>query len=148
MKLKLTAVDGSRVRKVGVAWFGSNRAEDYSESDLMVLTNQGDVHVVSLPSVKLQVHYPCIRKEDVSGITSCIFTKHGQGNTQHSQLCTSLDKWHILTEFYVVLGFYLISPSEFERFSLSTRCVVEPRCLLAAPLHPRTKPDGASSANR
>lgn len=27
-------------------------------------------------------------------------------------------------------GFYLISPSEFERFSLSTKWLVEPRCLV------------------
>uniref|UniRef100_A0A665X552 Lethal giant larvae homologue 2 domain-containing protein n=1 Tax=Echeneis naucrates TaxID=173247 RepID=A0A665X552_ECHNA len=110
MKLKLTAVDGSRVRRVGVAWFGSSRSEDYGESGLVVLTNQGDLHVVSLPGVKMQVQYPCIRREDVSGIASCVFTKHGQ-------------------------GFYLISPSEFERFSLSTRHVVEPRCLVEVPLH-------------
>uniref|UniRef100_A0A4W6EL22 LLGL scribble cell polarity complex component 2 n=1 Tax=Lates calcarifer TaxID=8187 RepID=A0A4W6EL22_LATCA len=128
MKLKLTAVDGSRVRRVGVAWFGSNRSEDYGESGLMVLTNQGDVHVVSLPTVKMQVQYPCIRREDVSGIASCVFTKHGQ-------------------------GFYLISPSEFERFSLSTRHLVEPRCLVEVPPHSGTStqnrrpPDGASSAH-
>uniref|UniRef100_A0A4W5MSQ7 LLGL scribble cell polarity complex component 2 n=1 Tax=Hucho hucho TaxID=62062 RepID=A0A4W5MSQ7_9TELE len=108
MKLKLTAIDGSRVRRVGVAWFGSNRTDDYGESGLTVLTNQGDLHVVSLPGVKLQVQYPCIRREDVSGIASCVFTKHGQ-------------------------GFYLISPSEFERFSLSARCVVEPRSLVEVP---------------
>uniref|UniRef100_A0A668ANX4 LLGL scribble cell polarity complex component 2 n=1 Tax=Myripristis murdjan TaxID=586833 RepID=A0A668ANX4_9TELE len=125
MKLKLTAIDGSRVRRVGVAWFGSSRSEDYGESGLVVLTNQGDVHVVSLPSVKMQVQYPCIRREDVSGIASCVFTKHGQ-------------------------GFYLISPSEFERFSLSTRCLVEPRCLVELPAHSasptqhRPQPDGSS----
>lgn len=79
MKLKLTALDGSRVRRAGVAWFGSNRSEEYCESGLVVLTNQGDLHVVSLPNVKMQVHYPCIRREDVSGIASCVFTKHGQG---------------------------------------------------------------------
>ncbi|KAK9541015.1 hypothetical protein VZT92_002122, partial [Zoarces viviparus] len=129
MKLKLTAVDGSRVRRVGVAWFGSSRSEDYGESGLVVLTNQGDVHVVSLPTVKMQVHYPCVRREDVSGIASCVFTKHGQ-------------------------GFYLISPSEFERFSLSARVLVEPRCLMEVPLHTgssiqrRPQLDGASSAHR
>uniref|UniRef100_A0A665X672 LLGL scribble cell polarity complex component 2 n=1 Tax=Echeneis naucrates TaxID=173247 RepID=A0A665X672_ECHNA len=128
MKLKLTAVDGSRVRRVGVAWFGSSRSEDYGESGLVVLTNQGDLHVVSLPGVKMQVQYPCIRREDVSGIASCVFTKHGQ-------------------------GFYLISPSEFERFSLSTRHVVEPRCLVEVPLHSdnstkhRPLHDGFSSAH-
>uniref|UniRef100_A0A8C7K0F0 LLGL scribble cell polarity complex component 2 n=1 Tax=Oncorhynchus kisutch TaxID=8019 RepID=A0A8C7K0F0_ONCKI len=125
MKLKLTAIDGSRVRRVGVAWFGSTRTDDYGESGLTVLTNQGDLHVVSLPGVKLQVQYPCIRREDVSGIASCVFTKHGQ-------------------------GFYLISPSEFERFSLSARCVVEPRSLVEvssetpSTTQPRALPDGAS----
>uniref|UniRef100_A0A671VEE8 LLGL scribble cell polarity complex component 2 n=1 Tax=Sparus aurata TaxID=8175 RepID=A0A671VEE8_SPAAU len=129
MKLKLTATDGSRVRRVGVAWFGSSRSEDYGESGLVVLTNQGDLHVVSLPAVKMQVQYPCIRREDVSGIASCVFTKHGQ-------------------------GFYLISPSEFERFSLSARYLVEPRCLVEVPLRSgssnqhRPQPDGASSALR
>lgn len=84
MKLKLTALDGSRVRRAGVAWFGSSRSEDYCESGLVVLTNQGDLHIVSLPNVKMQVQYPCIRREDVSGIASCVFTKHGQGkNYKH-----------------------------------------------------------------
>ena len=82
MKLKLTALDGSRVRRVGVAWFGSSRTADAGESGLVVLTNQGDLNVVSLPSVKMQVQHPCIRREDVSGIASCVFTKHGQGETQ------------------------------------------------------------------
>lgn len=51
-------------------------------------------------------------------------------------------------------GFYLISPSEFERFSLSTRHVVEPRSLVEVPLHSgsstqhRPQPDGASSTLR
>ncbi|XP_061087860.1 LLGL scribble cell polarity complex component 2 isoform X2 [Conger conger] len=127
MKLKLTATEGSRVRRVGVAWFGSSRVDEYGESGLVVLTNQGDLLVVSLPGVKMQVQHPCIRREDVSGIASCVFTKHGQ-------------------------GFYLISPSEFERFSLSARWLVEPKCLVEvppplsasarAPL-PRSQPDGA-----
>lgn len=51
-------------------------------------------------------------------------------------------------------GFYLISPSEFERFSMSTRCVVEPRCLVEAPFHlgsfnqHQSQPDGASFNHR
>uniref|UniRef100_A0A672N6I7 LLGL scribble cell polarity complex component 2 n=1 Tax=Sinocyclocheilus grahami TaxID=75366 RepID=A0A672N6I7_SINGR len=131
-KLKLTAVDGSRVRRVGVAWFGS-RTDEQLESSLVVLTNQGELHVISLPSIKMMVHYPCIRREDVSGIASCVFTKYGQ-------------------------GFYLMSPSEFERFSLSTRWVVEPRCLVEAPLQMRPKnpsspihrdqPDGVPTEHR
>nr|XP_012309140.2 lethal(2) giant larvae protein homolog 2 isoform X2 [Aotus nancymaae] len=105
LKLKLTALEGSRVRRVSVAHFGSRRVEDYGEHHLAVLTNLGDIQVVSLPHLKPQVRYSCIRREDVSGIASCVFTKYGQ-------------------------GFYLISPSEFERFSLSTKWLVEPRCLV------------------
>lgn len=78
-KLKLTAMEGSRVRKVSVANFSSSRAEDYSENGLLVLTNLGDVQVISLPTLRNQVRYECIRKEDVSGIASCVFTKSGQG---------------------------------------------------------------------
>ncbi|XP_053939228.1 LLGL scribble cell polarity complex component 2 isoform X3 [Cuculus canorus] len=108
LKLKLTALEGCRVRKVTVANFGSCKTDDYSENDLAVLTNLGDIQIISLPLLKLQIRYPCIRKEDVSGIASCVFTKYGQ-------------------------GFYLISPSEFERFSLSTKWLVEPRCVVGMP---------------
>ncbi|XP_061222870.1 LLGL scribble cell polarity complex component 2 isoform X3 [Neopsephotus bourkii] len=108
LKLKLTALEGCRVRKVTVANFSSCRTDDYSENDLAVLTNLGDIQIISLPFLKLQIRYPCIRKEDVSGIASCVFTKYGQ-------------------------GFYLISPSEFERFSLSAKWLVEPRCIVDMP---------------
>uniref|UniRef100_A0A3B3TG38 LLGL scribble cell polarity complex component 2 n=1 Tax=Paramormyrops kingsleyae TaxID=1676925 RepID=A0A3B3TG38_9TELE len=132
-KLKLTAVEGSRVRRVGLAWFGSSQTEEYGESGLVVLTNLGELHVLSLPHIKMQVHYSCIRREDISGIASCVFTKHGQ-------------------------GFYLISPSEFERFSLSARWIVEPKCLVEVPLPPstssasptayRTQPDGMAQIQK
>ncbi|KAH0629490.1 hypothetical protein JD844_011587 [Phrynosoma platyrhinos] len=107
LKLKLTALEGCRVRKVSVANFASCKTE-YSENALAILTNLGDIQIISLPSLKIQVRYPCIRKEDVSGIASCVFTRYGQ-------------------------GFYLISPSEFERFSLSPKWLIEPRCLINAP---------------
>lgn len=101
---------------------------------------------------------------------------HHQLCTFHSALCASThccdSRGHSVwngTQFFFVffalfwldpsncrppLGFYLISPSEFERFSLSTRCLVEPRCLVEVPLHSgssnqhRSQPDGASSAHR
>ncbi|XP_026936460.1 LLGL scribble cell polarity complex component 2 isoform X1 [Sagmatias obliquidens] len=130
LKLKLTALEGSRVRRVSAARFGSCRAEDYGEHHLAVLTNLGDIQVVSLPLLKPQVRYNCIRREDVSGIASCVFTKYGQ-------------------------GFYLISPSEFERFSLSTKWLVEPRCLVDSAetknhsrLRDRSGPEKASGRAR
>ncbi|XP_017740153.1 PREDICTED: lethal(2) giant larvae protein homolog 2 isoform X3 [Rhinopithecus bieti] len=81
---------------------GSHQLLVVSEEQFKVFTLP---KVVSLPLLKPQVRYSCIRREDVSGIASCVFTKYGQ-------------------------GFYLISPSEFERFSLSTKWLVEPRCLV------------------
>ncbi|XP_057570279.1 lethal(2) giant larvae protein homolog 1 isoform X2 [Hippopotamus amphibius kiboko] len=104
-KFKLTAHEGCRVRKVALATFASVACEDYSETCLACLTNLGDAHVFSVPGLRPQVRYACIRKEDISGIASCVFTRHGQ-------------------------GFYLISPSEFERFSLSARNITEPLCSL------------------
>lgn len=89
LKLKLTALEGSRVRRVSVAHFSSCRAEDYGEHHLAVLTNLGDIQVVSLPLLKPQVRYGCIRREDVSGIASCVFTKHGQGAQVVAQLASA-----------------------------------------------------------
>ncbi|XP_069501803.1 lethal(2) giant larvae protein homolog 1 isoform X2 [Ambystoma mexicanum] len=104
-KFKLTAHEGCRVRKVGLLNFTSVASEDYSENCLACLTNLGDMHIFTIPALRPQVRYDCIRKEDISGIASCVFTKHGQ-------------------------GFYLISPSEFERFSLSAKNITEPLCLV------------------
>lgn len=78
-KFKLTAHEGCRVRKVALATFASVMSEDYAETCLACLTNLGDVHVFSVPGLRPQVHYSCIRKEDISGIASCVFTRHGQG---------------------------------------------------------------------
>ena len=82
LKLKLTALEGSRVRKASVASFGSHKTDDYSENDLAILTNLGDIQIVSLPHLKPQVRYGCIRKADVSGIASCVFTRYGQGKSK------------------------------------------------------------------
>uniref|UniRef100_A0A4W6CD84 LLGL scribble cell polarity complex component 1 n=1 Tax=Lates calcarifer TaxID=8187 RepID=A0A4W6CD84_LATCA len=100
-KFKLTAHEGCRVRKVALVVFSSTAQEDYSEHTLVCLTNLGDMHLFNIPGLRPQVRYDCIRKEDISGIASCVFTKNGQ-------------------------GFYLISPSEYERFSLSAKVITEP----------------------
>ncbi|MEQ2187720.1 hypothetical protein GOODEAATRI_007432, partial [Goodea atripinnis] len=102
-KFKLTAHEGCRVRKVALVLFNSAAQEDYSEHALVCLTNLGDMHLFTIPGLRPQVRYDCIRKEDISGIASCVFTKNGQ-------------------------GFYLISPSEYERFSLSAKVLTEPLC--------------------
>lgn len=102
LKLKLTALEGCRVRKVTVANFVSNK-DEYNENDLAVLTNLGDIHIISLPLLKIQVRYPCIRKEDVSGIASCVFTRCGQGNTAvNCEFCYYCDFW----KFFVLIMCY------------------------------------------
>uniref|UniRef100_A0A8C5B7Z1 LLGL scribble cell polarity complex component 1 n=1 Tax=Gadus morhua TaxID=8049 RepID=A0A8C5B7Z1_GADMO len=107
-KFKLTAHEGCRVRRVALVALSSAVQEDYSEHTLVCLTNLGDMHLFNVPALRPQVRYDCIRKEDISGIASCVFTKTGQ-------------------------GFYLISPSEYERFSLSAKhtlahlCTPQPR---------------------
>ncbi|XP_034750300.1 lethal(2) giant larvae protein homolog 1 [Etheostoma cragini] len=118
-KFKLTAHEGCRVRKVALVVFNSTVQEDYSEHTLVCLTNLGDMHLFSIPGLRPQVRYDCIRKEDISGIASCVFTKNGQ-------------------------GFYLISPSEYERFSLSAKVLTEPLCSvqLDRPLEPTPASDG------
>lgn len=78
-KFKLTAHEGCRVRKVALVSFTSLACEDYTENGLACLTNLGDIHIFTVPGLRPQVHYDCIRKEDISGIASCVFTKHGQG---------------------------------------------------------------------
>ncbi|XP_039255699.2 lethal(2) giant larvae protein homolog 1-like isoform X1 [Styela clava] len=103
-KLKLTAVDGSLVRKVTHARFDSDSNPDYHEYALVCLTNQGEILVMSaVPSFRPQVHYSCIGADDPHGISSAILTSSGQ-------------------------GFYLLSSSEYERFTLSKCNSVESYC--------------------
>ena len=131
-KYKLTAHEGCRVRKVALATFASVACEDYTETCLACLTNLGDVHVFSVPGLRPQVHYACIRKEDISGIASCVFTRHGQGEAGR-RLQSGLLGGGDVAPYCAscrLLGFYLISPSEFERFSLSARNITEPLCSL------------------
>ncbi|KAM9843481.1 lethal(2) giant larvae protein homolog 1 [Aulostomus maculatus] len=121
-KFKLTAHEGCRVRKVALVVFSSTAQEDYSEHTLVCLTNLGDMHLFNIPGLRPQVRYDCIRKEDISGIASCVFTKNGQ-------------------------GFYLISPSEYERFSLSAKVLTEPLCSvqLDRPLESTLASDGTTT---
>jgi len=84
-KYKLTAHEGSRVRKVGFVTFPSKADRAYSENCFTCLTNQGDLAIHSLPDLRRQVIQPaCIKKEDVVGIASLVFTPDGQAFFQAS----------------------------------------------------------------
>uniref|UniRef100_A0A8C5EAQ8 Lethal giant larvae homologue 2 domain-containing protein n=1 Tax=Gouania willdenowi TaxID=441366 RepID=A0A8C5EAQ8_GOUWI len=122
-KFKLTAHEGCRVRKVALVIFSSATQEDYNEHTLVCLTNLGDMHLFNMPGLRPQVRYDCIRKEDISGIASCVFTKTGQ-------------------------GFYLVSPSEYERFSLSAKVITEPLCSVLLDRLLDCKPTNSSAVKK
>ncbi|XP_050394221.1 lethal(2) giant larvae protein homolog 1 isoform X2 [Patella vulgata] len=97
-KSKITAQDGSRIRRIGFVNFRSKSADNYSEFDIACLSNLGEILVYAVTTLRQQMHVTAIRKEDINGIASFIFTKDGQ-------------------------AFYLKSSSEFDRITLSPRHV-------------------------
>lgn len=100
-KFKLTAHEGSRVRKIGYADFVSSVDESYRESCFMVMTNMGDFSVYSLPDCRRQMYTAHIKREDINGINSVVFSNRGE-------------------------ALYLMSPCELERVSLSARHITRP----------------------
>ncbi|WAQ96727.1 L2GL1-like protein [Mya arenaria] len=104
-KFKLTAADGSRIRKVAFVNFRSRSDDNYQENDVACLSNLGELSVYSIRTLRQQVQAAAIKREDINGITSFIFTKFGQ-------------------------GFYLFSSSEYQRVTLSARYQGEPKCTM------------------
>uniref|UniRef100_A0A6A7FXL5 Lethal(2) giant larvae protein homolog 1-like n=3 Tax=Hirondellea gigas TaxID=1518452 RepID=A0A6A7FXL5_9CRUS len=107
-KYKLTAIDGSRIRKIGFSDFVSSVDPNYSEPCFTVVTNQGEVSVFSLPECRRQISATCFKKEDINGINSAVFNKSGE-------------------------MVFLTAPSELMRVSLSAAKITQPRPLLNQP---------------
>ncbi|XP_050298869.1 lethal(2) giant larvae protein homolog 1 [Anthonomus grandis grandis] len=110
-KYKLTAHEGARVRRMAFATFSCS-IEDahsdlvpHSEVDLLCLTNMGDCVVLSIPDLKRQLNAAAVKREDINGISSLVFTKTGE-------------------------ALYLHSSSELQRISLSATAVTQARCYL------------------
>eukprot|EP00057_Strongylocentrotus_purpuratus_P023932 XP_011678406.1 PREDICTED: lethal(2) giant larvae protein homolog 2 [Strongylocentrotus purpuratus] len=127
-KTKLTAMDGSKVRKVAFINYRSRNNDSYSENHISCLTNQGELGIYSIPHLKRQDHYQALRRENVTGIASLLFTPRGE-------------------------GMYLLSPSEFERFTMSASTVTEPLCMLElaegmrpVPPEPEVEPEPEQAA--
>lgn len=105
-KEKLTAIDGSRVRKIGLINVRSkNDDSGMVYHCLACVSNQGDLIVYSIPNLKMQVKASAMRKSDVDAIKSLVFSVSGQ-------------------------GFYLSSRSEMQRFTLSATDLLKPDCVL------------------
>jgi lethal(2) giant larvae protein len=78
-KYKLTAHEGSRIRKVGFTTFKSKSEPDYHENCFVCLTNMGDLAIHSLPDLRRQVlQTACMKKEDVQAISTLIWTPQGE----------------------------------------------------------------------
>ena len=100
-KYKLTAHEGSRIRRVGFTSFVAKSDKQYSENCLTCLTNQGDLAIHSLPDLRRQVQTNCTKKEDVIAISTLVFTPKGE-------------------------AFYMCSSSELQRVSLAAAHFLAP----------------------
>ena len=77
-KYKLTAHEGARVRKVKAVTFTSTEGTaPHAENCIVFLTNLGEVSILAFPDLKRQVTTAAIRKEDVVGISSLVFSEAG-----------------------------------------------------------------------
>ena len=78
-KLKLTAHEGSRVRRTAMALFKSvsSATPQHSEWCLMCLTNLGDCIVLSTPDLRRQLNAAVIRREDVQYVYIYIYCNVG-----------------------------------------------------------------------
>ncbi|XP_076247283.1 LLGL domain-containing protein l(2)gl isoform X3 [Calliopsis andreniformis] len=114
-KYKLTAHEGSRVRKTGFAKFTCpmEPAGTHEETCLLCLTNLGDCLVLSIPELRRQLNAAAIKREDINGISSLTFTKAGE-------------------------ALYLHSSSELQRISLSASKVTKAHCALNLPPNARS----------
>nr|XP_012153162.1 PREDICTED: lethal(2) giant larvae protein homolog 1 isoform X1 [Megachile rotundata] len=120
-KYKLTAHEGSRVRKTGFAKFSCpvEPAGTHEETCLLCLTNLGDCLLLSIPELRRQLNAAAIKREDINGISSLTFTKAGE-------------------------ALYLHSSSELQRISLSTSKVTKANCALNLPPNARSYPEADS----
>lgn len=120
-KEKLTAVDGSRVRKLGIVDVKAKTPEgaDTTHHCLTCLTNQGNVLVYSIPNLKQQLNTNIVKREDIRAISSLIFTRGGE-------------------------GFFLKSPSEMQRFSVLTSNKIVPDTIIKLPRGMRPDEDDRS----
>lgn len=108
-KYKLTAHEGSRVRRMAFANFSCTVDNvPHNEVDLLCLTNTGDCLVLTVPDLKRQLNAAVVKREDINGISSLVFTKFAE-------------------------ALYLHSSSELQRLSLAANYTTMARCYLPLP---------------
>lgn len=69
-KYKLTAHEGSRVRKTGFAkfWCHLEPTGTHEETCLLCLTNLGDCLILSIPELRRQLNAAAIKREDIRSV--------------------------------------------------------------------------------
>ncbi|CAF4598099.1 unnamed protein product, partial [Rotaria sp. Silwood1] len=79
-KYKLTATEGTRVRKININKFTlktDNPDESHSENCLICLDNTGQIGIYSLPTLRRQVLFNCVKPTDITALSSVQFTPYG-----------------------------------------------------------------------
>ncbi|XP_043243903.1 lethal(2) giant larvae protein homolog 1-like isoform X3 [Amphibalanus amphitrite] len=169
-KFKLTAVEGSRVRRIGYARFCASPTDDsaYTEWCLMCVTNQGDINVFTLPELRRQMHEESIRREDILSVraglraasslslplraASAGFRRRfrslsGRGRPPPGTASLALIRGItslVFTEHGEAL--YLASSSLYQRLALSSGVAVRPSCRLTLPEGARPAAGAAAPA--
>jgi len=65
-KWKLTANEGTRVRKIGYVGFRSRSDDNYCENDIVCLSNHGDFSVYTIRGLRRQLQKPIINITDIT----------------------------------------------------------------------------------
>ncbi|CAF0863937.1 unnamed protein product [Adineta ricciae] len=76
-KFKLTAVEGTRVRKVNINQFAlksDNVSESHSESCLVCLDNMGQISIYTLPNLRRQILFSCVKASDINALSTVQFS--------------------------------------------------------------------------
>ncbi|CAF0865530.1 unnamed protein product [Rotaria sordida] len=79
-KYKLTATEGTRVRKININQFTlktNNPDESHSENFLICLDNMGQISIYSLPTFRRQILFNCVKPTDITALSSLQFTPYG-----------------------------------------------------------------------
>lgn len=94
-KFKMTATEGTRVRKVNINQFTlktgttslrpslhwkssllDNPSESHSESCLVCLDNMGQISIYTLPSLRRQILFSCVKASDINALSSVQFSPY------------------------------------------------------------------------
>lgn len=89
------------------------------------MTNQGDVFIITVPDLRKQIIFSqCLKREDITGISSFTFNEFGE-------------------------AFYQISSSQLQRISVSTKAALDskPKCCVVGPQSETTENDATVNAN-